>query len=344
MADGLNTKAKVRQISKRAFWVAVAVSVLFFAGFVFFLTRTLDSKNALDSGEVAGTSGRVEWTTPFRGTSYESSGVIYVPGSNGVLFVDDSRAGEVFWTQLDEAGKQVGEVESIFTDSIVDDPESITFDGSFFYVLGSQSEPKAGKNNALIRFRFDANTRKITGLERLEGLRDFLLNNITELKGAGDKPGSDGGLDVEGIAWHPDNKVFMLAMRSPLAGDQALLFPIRLKDSTAPLSVGNIETVERQAIKLRLGDLGVQDIQYDSRLKSYLIIAGAPKDREKGNFSLWRWDGKPGEAGLRKISGLDPRLKPEGITRVEIRGSDYLFFVFDSSSYAKLDYSSLDGN
>lgn len=343
-ADGQNTKAKIKKISTRARLIGVSLGTLLFAGLFFLLIRSwFDSRDTTGSGDGADSSMRAEWASAFRGASYESSGVIYVPGSNGVLFIDDSRPGEVFWTQLDPSGKQIGEVESVYTDAVVDDPESITFDGSYFYVLGSQSEPKAGKNNALIRFRFDAKSRKVSNVEKLEDLRDFLLKNIPELKGAGDKSGLEGGLNVEGISWDPANRLFMLGLRSPMMDDQALLFPIKLKDSSAPLSINNLE-IAAQVIKLRLGDLGVLDIQYDSRLKSFLIIAGAPKDREKGNFSLWQWDGRPGEAGLRKISGLDPRLKPEGITRVEIGGSDFMFLVFDSSSYAKLDYSSLDGN
>ena len=343
MADGQNTKTKIKKISTRSRLIAVIVGALLFGGLFLFLVRGwFDSQNPTSSGEGADLSKKDDWAIAFRGATYESSGVISVPGSNGVLFVDDSRPGEVFWTQLDRAGRQVGEVVAIYTDAVVDDPESITFDGSYFYILGSQSEPKAGKNNALIRFRFDASSRKVSSVERAEDLRDFLLKSIPEVKGSGEKPGTEGGLNVEGIAWDPTSRIFMLGLRSPMMDDQALLFPIRLKDSSAPLSISNLEPVAPQAIKLRLGDLGVLDIQYDGRLKSFLIIAGAPKDREKGNFSLWQWDGRPGEAGLRKISALDPRLKPEGVTRVEIGGSDYVFLVFDSSSYAKLDYSSLD--
>ena len=344
-ADGQNTKSKIQKISNRARLSAAIIGTLLFAGLFFFLARAwFDSQDTTGTAEVADPNKRAEGATAFRGASYESSGVVYVPGSNGILFVDDSRPGEVFWTQLDRAGKQVGEVEAIYTDTLVEDPESITFDGSYFYILGSQSEPKAGKNNALIRFRFDASSRKISNVEKIEDLRDFLLQNIPELKGSGEKSGTEGGLNVEGIAWDPTNRIFMLGLRSPMMDDQALLFPIRFKEPNAPVSISNLEPAATQAIKLRLGDLGVLDIQYDSRLKSFLIIAGAPKDREKGNFSLWQWDGRPGEAGLRKISALDPRLKPEGVTRVEIGGTDYVFLVFDSSSYAKLDYSTLTGS
>jgi hypothetical protein len=122
---------------------------------------------------------------------------------------------------------------------------------------------------------------------------------------------------------------------------QALVLAIRLKNPEGPFSTNNLELAWPQAARLRMANLSVRDIHYDSRLKSFLIIAGAPKDREKGSYSLWQWDGRPDGTGLREVGALDSRLKPEGITRVEAAGSDYLFIVYDSSSYSRLDYSEL---
>lgn len=340
-----NIKAKVRRIRMHSRLIVVGVGVILLVGLYFFLARGgFDSHSPTTETGAATSEGRPETAaaispTPFRGPSFESSGVINVPGANGVLFVDDGRPGEVFWTRLDESGRQIGEVEAVNTKASVYDPESITFDGSYFYVIGSQSDRKAGKRNALVRFRFDPNSRGVSNVEKVEDVRAFLLRSVPELKGAGEKPGTEGGLNVEGITWDPENKVFMLGLRSPLMEDQALIVPVRLKDAGGPLSLDSLDPAG-QPIKLRLGDLGVRDIHYDSRLKSFLIIAGAPKDREKGNFSLWQWDGGREAAGLRKIADLDPRLKPEGVTRAEIAGADFVFLVFDSSSYAKLDYSS----
>jgi hypothetical protein len=277
---------------------------------------------------------------PFRGTLYESSGVVGVPDGDGVLFVDDSRPSEVFWTRLDESGRQVGHIEAVYTEAGVDDPESITTDGSYYYIVGSQSNPGAGKRNGFVRFRFDPATRKVSGVEKIEDVRGFILASLPELKATGEKPGADGGLAVDGLAWDPNNKVLLLGLRSPMIEDQALIIPIKLKNPGAPLTIEGLERAG-DVIRLRLGDLGVRDICYDKRLKSFLIIAGVPKDREKGNFSLWRWDGRPGETGLRKVTDLDGRLKPEGITSVTVAGNEYLFLVFDSNSYAKLDYSSI---
>ena len=80
----------------------------------------------------------------FQGGVFEASGVVSVPGTDGVLFVNDNRADEIFWMRLDQEGNQVGEIKPIKIGVSVDDPEGITFDGSWFYVVGSQSETKGG--------------------------------------------------------------------------------------------------------------------------------------------------------------------------------------------------------
>lgn len=274
---------------------------------------------------------------PFQGGLFEASGVVFVPDSNGVLFVDDDRPGEVFWAQIDRSGHQVGDVKPIQLGASVNDPEAITFDGSYYYVLGSQSAPDAGERNAIVRFIFDLESSSVKKVETMTNLREFLLENVSELQGRGEAKGNDGGLNIEGIVWDPRSKQMLLGLRSPLIEDQGLILPFTLSKPDGPFSTSNVTL--GPVIKLRLGDSGIRDIHYDSRLKSFLIIAGVPKDRQRGPYSIWEWGGPANRSALRKRNSLDPRLKPEGITRVEIEGADYLFLVYDSSSYMKLDYS-----
>jgi hypothetical protein len=94
----------------------------------------------------------------FQGGVFEASDVTSVPGTDGVLFVDDNRQDEVFWMRLDQDGNQVGEIKPIKIGVSVDDPEGITFDGSWFYVVSSQSGTKVEETNALVRFTFDTET------------------------------------------------------------------------------------------------------------------------------------------------------------------------------------------
>lgn len=282
--------------------------------------------------------------TSFTGGTFEASGVINVSGTNGVLIVDDNRPGEVLWIQLDESGRQVGEVKPIPLGVTVDDPEGITSDGTYFYIAGSQSKPNAGELNALVRFAFDPTTQTVQKAEAMTNLRDWLINNVPELKGEGEKKGGEGGLNIEGIGWDFKRGRWLLGLRSPLGkDDRALIVAIKLRNPAGAFSTDNLQLAEPHAIGLPLGGLGVRDIQYDPESNSFLIIAGAPEHHEKAQFTLWEWDGSVessgSEAALRKESDLDARIKPEGLAHVEIGARKFILIVGDSSSYFKLDYS-----
>ena len=281
---------------------------------------------------------------PFTGGTFEASAVAFVPGTHGVLFVDDNKQDQVFWMELDDSGRQVGSVKPVALGGVAEDPEGITYDGTFFYVLGSQSKPGAGDRNALVRFVFDPATPSAQKTETITNLRDFLISNVPELKGEGEKKGTEGGLNIEGIAWDFKRGRWLLGLRSPLTKDnQALIVAIKLKNPTGPFTTDNLQLAEPHAIALPLGGLGIRDIQYDSELNLFLIISGAPEHHEKAEFTLWEWDGSvdqpPGEAALHRSSDLDAKMKPEGVTHVEIGGKKFVFIVGDASVYFKLDYS-----
>jgi pSer/pThr/pTyr-binding forkhead associated (FHA) protein len=280
--------------------------------------------------------------TPFQGGTFEASGAVYVPGSNGVLIVDDGRPGEVLWMQVDEGGRQVGPVKPIALGVTVDDPEGITSDGTYFYIIGSQSQPNAGERNALVRFAFDAASQSVPKAEALTNLRDFLIANVPELKGVPEK-GSEGGLNIEGIAWDFKRGRWLLGLRSPLKDGSAFIVAIKLRNPAGAFSVDNLQLAEPNAMPLKLAGLGVRDIQYDPESNSFLVIAGAPEHHEKSEFTLWEWNGaveQPGsESALRRLQDLDPKMKPEGITHVEIGGRKFILVVGDSSVYFKLDYA-----
>ncbi|MFL6215356.1 MAG: DUF3616 domain-containing protein [Blastocatellia bacterium] len=284
--------------------------------------------------------------TAFRGgpSGFEPSGVVAVPDTDGVLIVDDSRPGEVVWMQVDASGQQVGDAMKVVSlGASVEDPEAITTYGSYFYVVGSQSSLKAGQSSGLVRFTLDPATQTVTKAEALTGLRDFLVQNVPELQGLADTKGADGGLNIEGISWDPDHARLLLGLRSPLVSGNALIVPIKMRDPSGPFTIENMQVATPNAIQLALGGLGVRDIQYDSRLKGFLIISGAPEHHEKTEFKLWEWNGDPDQSKAdsrpREEATLDARMKPEGVTHVKVGGKDFIFIVGDAGSYSKYEYN-----
>ena len=341
---GGDERMKAAYIGATSRIVAQVLSVLLAVVLALYVNSSMRSGSSTPPVDTS-QKGKVKFSappsaTPFQGGTFEASAAVSVPGSNGVLIVDDGRTGEVLWMQLDEAGKQVGPIKPVPLGVTVDNPEGITSDGSYFYIVGSQASPGAGDENALVRFTFDAATQSVPKAESLKNLRDFLLSNVPDLN-TGLKA-SEGGLNIEGIAWDFRRGRWLLGLRSPIKDGNALLVAIKLRNPAGPFSVDNLQA-EPKPIPLKLLGLGVRDIQFDPESNSFLIISGAPEHLDKTEFMLWEWSGSTDQASsetaLRKEADLDPKLKPEGITSVTVGGRKYVLVVCDASAYLKLDYA-----
>lgn len=273
--------------------------------------------------------------TAFAGGTFEASGVAHVPGTDGVLFVDDGRTDEIFWMRLGEGRTQDGPVKAVKLGASVIDLEGITTDGEHFYVVGSQSKSQGGDLTGLVRFRFDAQGQSVQSVETVNGLKRFLAENVAELRGMAERKYKDGGINVEGLAWDARGRRLLLGLRSPVLEGHALVVPLRLRDPRGAFASGNLEVEGARAIRLPLGGAGVRSIEYDERAKAFRVISGAGPNSEKMDFKLWDWDGDAARPSLRETQTFDRKLKPEGITRFSAGdGRDFTFIVFDTSGYA----------
>jgi hypothetical protein len=271
--------------------------------------------------------------TAFVGGEFDASGVVSVAGTDGVLFVDNQLKGQVLWMRLDQNGKQVGAINTVELGVDIGDLEGITTDGTYFYVVSSQSKSKAKDKEGLVRFKFDAQSQRITAVESISGLGRFLLDNVDELREEGGKKGKKGGLNIEGLAWDPQRGRLLLGLRSPIVDEQSLLVPLRLRDARGPFSVKNLEVEGSKAIRLSLGGIGIRSIEYDGRSKVFRIISGAAEDQDQMDFGLWEWNGDETKPVLRETNKFDKSLKPEGVARVTAGGRDFIIVVFDASGY-----------
>jgi Protein of unknown function (DUF3616) len=222
--------------------------------------------------------------TSFVGGTFEASGVAPVPGTSGVLFVDNGRPGQVLWMSLDDAGKQVGVIKPINLGVSIEDIEGITTDGTYFYVVSSQSRPKAIATAGLVRFKFDARAQGVNGVESISGLKKFLVENVAELREEGDRKSKHGGINIEGLAWDPRHGRLLLGLRSPVVDGHALLVAVKLRNHRGTFSIDNLQ-VER-SIALDLGGVGVRGIEYDKRANGFKIISGAAEDQAQTDFGL----------------------------------------------------------
>lgn len=275
--------------------------------------------------------------TAFSGGTFEASGVAHVNGTNSVLFVDDGRTNEVFLMQVGDDRKQTGPIKNVDIGTSIIDLEGITTDGEYFYIVGSQSKSKGADLAGLARFKFDAASQRAIGTEAAAGLRKFLADNVAELRGMEKTKYKDGGINIEGIAWDPQNKRLLLGLRSPIVDGNALVVPLKLRDPKGAFSFDNIEVEGRKAIRLPLGGAGLRSIEYDESRKAFFLITGAGPNSEKMDFKTWEWNGDSAAPARRELETFDRRLKPEGITRFANGAKDFIFIVFDTSGYAATD-------
>jgi hypothetical protein len=275
--------------------------------------------------------------TAFSGGTFEASGVVHVPGTDAVLFVDDGRPNQVFWMQVGGDRKQSGPIKTIDIATSIIDLEGITTDGEYFYVVGSQSKSKGADLAGLARFKFDAASQRATGTQAVSGLKKFLANNVVELRGMENTKYRNGGINIEGVAWDPVNKRILLGLRSPVVEGSALVVPLKLRDPIAALSMDNLDVEGRKAIRLPLGGAGIRSIEYDQSRQAFYVITGAGLNPEKMDFKVWEWSGNDATPALRELETFDRRLKPEGITRISNGARDFTFIVFDTSGYAATD-------
>jgi hypothetical protein len=266
------------------------------------------------------------------GGRFEASGVVHVPGTDGVLFVDDGQTRKIFWMRLSGDGVQKSAaVEVPLPGADVVDLEGITTDGKYFYAVGSQSKKTGLDGDGLIRFTFDPATRQIAKVESVRGLKRFLAQNVTDLKGADQRIG-DEVLNIEGLAWDPKETRLLLALRAPVSGNDALIVPVSLRDSAGPFAAENLVVDGNRAIRLATGGAGLRSLEFDAQRDRFIVITGAVLDPEVSDFRVLAWDGRNG-AAPEEIRSYSRKLKPEGVTRARFAERDATVIVFDTGSY-----------
>jgi hypothetical protein len=238
---------------------------------------------------------------------------------------------------LDKNGNQTGGLKAIDLGVNIDDPEGITTDGNYFYIIGSQSRPKSASQTGLVRFKFNPTSQTVEGVESISEVKRFLTENVSELQGMDDVKAKDDGINIEGLAWDSAGSRLLLGFRSPVKDGQALVVALKLRDANGPFSRENLDSKDVKVMRLSLGGQGIRSIEYDEQSKLFNIIAGATETQEKTDFKLWAWNGESSQSALRSVATFDRKLKPEGITRASASDSQFTFVVCDTSRYLKID-------
>ena len=328
--------------------IATVLSVVLTVTISLVVTRMGSNQPAaVGSGGGGKEAKKVSAPADFRaisGGKFEASGAAAVPDAHGILFVDDSKPDHVFYMPVSELGVQDGPIKPIPLGVSVLNPEGITQYGNQYVIIGALATQESNDAGGIATFTFDPVTQTVSNAVALSGMRKFLFDNVPVLRPWADKSSLEGGLNVEAIAFDPNprNPRLLLGLRGPLLNGLALVIPIRLRDRQAPIKIENLVIDETNAIQLTLDGQAIRDMKYDTYLRSFLIISGAPETEEKTTFTLWEWNGDANQgqesARPKMQTPLDKKMKPEGITSLQIGNQEFIFIVGDASAYTKIDY------
>ena len=150
--------------------------------------------------------------------------------------------------------------------------------------------------------------------------------------------GGHESLDVQGLAWDPSRRLFLLGIRSATANRRPLVLAIRIKDWAGPWTVANLEALE--AISLGVPDSGKPKgiyslVRHPSRPIVYAVVRDS--DGRSGAAELYEWDGN--EAGTVKLVPdivFHPGMRPEGLAFGTIGNRAALVIVDDNGGYSVL--------
>jgi hypothetical protein len=296
------------------------------------IVRDLTVLALISLAAASGLEGQPASPHRINGGTFEASAVVHVPGSDGVLFVDDGQTRQVFWMELSPEGTQTSRALPVPLMGVdVVDLEGLTTDGHYFYAVGSQSKKTGFDGDGLVRFTFDPATRKAGGIESIRGLKRFLSQHVAELDGVENRVG-DAALNIEGLAWDSREGRLLLALRAPIVDGHALVIPLKLRDVNGPFAAGNLTVDGQRAIRIPTSGAGVRSIEFDPQRDRFVVITGAALNAENADFRLLEWDGRDGSP-LDEVRQYSRKLKPEGITRAEIAGRESTVIVFDTGLY-----------
>ncbi|MBI4621610.1 MAG: DUF3616 domain-containing protein [Verrucomicrobia bacterium] len=223
------------------------------------------------------------------------SGAAILSGDAGYLVSDETRAVQPF--RLDAAIRtlRVGEPLNLLPGAKPElDLEAIAAapQDSCYYTAGSHSVARksgaAGPDRAWVfRLPVDSRTREIQRDKIARATLRPLIAADPVLTGALDRPASEGGLDIEGLA--EKNGTLYFGLRAPTRDGHAFILEINARD----LFSGNAPALRRHELPLG-GGRGVRDLA--TVRDGFLLIAGASMSGDDATpaahgFALYFWPG-----------------------------------------------------
>ena len=241
-------------------------------------------------------------------------------------------------------GPAAGSVDDLETMSLVDTGRQRFIFAMPSLSLKSRKKPHTKKKShrgkecparcGLLRISISPDRR--LQAELIPTFRSWLVERVPELGKAPRYVPDDGGLNIEGMAWDPDQQAILLGVRTPVLAGRPLILRVRVRDVEGPWTLGNLEMLPpvTLAVEDSGGEQGVRGMEYDPVRGAVLLLTGRSTGESKALFSLYSWDRNPGGV-LRRFPNVHfaRGMKPEGVVHGTIGGRPGLVFIDDGGGY-----------
>lgn len=203
-------------------------------------------------------------------------------------------------------------------------------------LIASSSLSSAGphdSNDGLVRVRYRPDGDLPT--EAMDGFRDWLLAHEPMLAASAAREPDAGGLNVEGLAWDPDNSALLFGLRGPAVPGRVAVVQVPVDPRGAPWTTALLgpPTVVYVRIPGSTAIQGIRDLSHDPGTGDFLLLLGRSTSQGKEPFQLCAWN-----RGNDRVELLDVTFhrtaKPEGVTAFSVDGHRRMLIVDDGGGYA----------
>jgi hypothetical protein len=196
----------------------------------------------------------------------------------------------------------------------------------------------AADRESVLRLAIDDDGQLVA--ESIPDFRSWLIEQAPELSSAAKYLPGDGGLNVEGLSWDPNNQALLFGLRTPVADGKPLVVRVRIKQFDGPWDLSNLEILSPIVLPIETSSRrreGLRAMTYDPANGTTLLTVGRNTAGSKRRFELYSWDGEH-EGLLRKLTQVrfDRRMRVEGVAHGTIAGRGAIVFVDDRGGYQLL--------
>ena len=264
---------------------------------------------------------------------YEPSGLVQLADGRILIVVDEGKNPLLLYS-IDKAktGPELALLKRENSTIKVTDLEAVARgNNADVFMITSHSAMKNGKRKKkreqLLKLEF--NKKQVVNVTMFGDLLSYLQTTLrSNLPLKADELET---INIEGMAFNPEQQSLLIGLRSPVHDDKAIILTLLnpydiLEKNKSPVFDTSLQFVD-------LAGATIRGMTNDRKRNRYLITGEVANQKGKLRSRLWAWQPavstKPKQLTLPKMKSIQNIKNIEGITIAEHNNKEYLLFVCD---------------